>query len=693
MALVKPIISDISAFDATKDYTVTFSASGGDQIVRNEIKIVTNDATETVVYQNIVRSYDLSHVIPANTLQNSTRTNTKYYKVTIRTYDAINNTSAWSNYQPFYCYATPDLHFENISSGQTITNSGYNVKLKYIQSANEKVDYAVINLYDHNNVLVDSSGNMYNSDIPPLTFDYSLINLENHSQYYINAYAITVNGTIVYTDNIMFNVNYDAVITDITLTETLYECDGYVNLLSSPVFDLVGISNPDPAIYINNKTMIDMVDTISDMDSLVSKWVKFEGALSIPSSCLIRASFYPSRIDHDIMRLYNSSNTEIVHFKYVRGETEDYISIRSTSGTIIDHSLEHICNIYDKIFLWVKIDGDTWEIRHELTTGATNFIEWNDVNGSNAMYNTTTDIRYKDPVTSGSLPQPAQYEDYGDFVPETTTQVALVGLMSKLYISNGIFDELSVTKDIDTPYTTDVPVWDDNMILLIHFNGNLINDTPHHINKLVLKRKDSSLLTWLNLSEINVEPNTYTYINFNDAFIPTGVKQTYALVVTDNGVESDYITVEVTPHWHRVFISDRDNRFTLNNSVIYSNHSQNTQNATLMPIGAKYPIVIQNSECNYRSGSVQCKILGYNFDRTHRIDRIDATKQLEDFLAFLTNGKAKCITDYNGNIFICKVINSPQISFDGNYGNTIPTVSFDWVEQSKYNDYDTMLDL
>ena len=231
------------------------------------------------------------------------------------------------------------------------------------------------------------------------------------------------------------------------------------------------------------------------------------------------------------------------------------------------------------------------------------------------------------------------------------------------------------------------------MILLIHFNGNLINDTPHHINKLVLKRKDSSLLTWLNLSEINVEPNTYTYINFNDAFIPTGVKQTYALVVTDNGVESDYITVEVTPHWHRVFISDRDNRFTLNNSVIYSNHSQNTQNATLMPIGAKYPIVIQNSECNYRSGSVQCKILGYNFDRTHRIDRIDATKQLEDFLAFLTNGKAKCITDYNGNIFICKVINSPQISFDGNYGNTIPTVSFDWIEQSKYNDYDTMLDL
>ena len=62
-------------------------------------------------------------------------------------------------------------------------------------------------------------------------------------------------------------------------------------------------------------------------------------------------------------------------------------------------------------------------------------------------------------------------------------------------------------------------------------------------------------------------------------------------------------------------------------------------------------------------------------------------------LKFLTNGKAKCLTDFNGNIFILKVINSPQISYDANWGNGIATISFDWVEQTEYDNYEGMLEL
>ena len=47
----------------------------------------------------------------------------------------------------------------------------------------------------------------------------------------------------------------------------------------------------------------------------------------------------------------------------------------------------------------------------------------------------------------------------------------------------------------------------------------------------------------------------------------------------------------------------------------------------------------------------------------------------------------------SGNIFIIKVINSPQISYDSNWGNGITTISFDWVEQAKYNDYESMAEL
>ena len=197
----------------------------------------------------------------------------------------------------------------------------------------------------------------------------------------------------------------------------------------------------------------------------------------------------------------------------------------------------------------------------------------------------------------------------------------------------------------------------------------------------------------MNLSEVDVLDNVRTYIDFNDSFIPTGITQEYALVLYENNVPSEYHTVDVTPIWGKYFLSDKDTRFVLKYAVIYSNHVQNIQNGTFMPIGATYPIVVQNGEGNFRSGSLQFKVLGYQFEIDKRLDRVSITQQTQDILKFLTNGKAKCLTDFNGNIYILKVVNSPQISYDANWGNGVVTISFDWVEQGKYNDYESMLEL
>ena len=52
MSLVKPIINEITAFDATVGTTVTFLANGGDQVYANKIKVVLNDGNETVAYES-----------------------------------------------------------------------------------------------------------------------------------------------------------------------------------------------------------------------------------------------------------------------------------------------------------------------------------------------------------------------------------------------------------------------------------------------------------------------------------------------------------------------------------------------------------------------------------------------------------------------------------------------------------------
>lgn len=675
MALVTPIVGSISAFDATTEKTFTFIANGGDQIVKNEIKIVTNDANETVVYQNTVVTFALSQVVPANSLTNGT-----YYKVAFKTYDSLNNDSAWSNYQPFYCYSTPTLNF-NVSDGQTVYSQNFTLTLTYNQIQGEKLDYATIRVYNHHGTLIENSGNLYNDNNPPISFSYQLNSLENHTDYTIIGTAVTVNNTLITTGNITFTTNYQIVENGSELYYTVDNCNGYVNVRSAPVINgNTGTAQYYPSVlpYIDN-AMVDLVNPISDINYEYADWVRWYDFAPVRDEMLIRLWFYPARQPFDILKLESSNSSEYLNISLKRGSSQDYLSIRTNSGTIIDHGLGVFCNGTTKVFLWVNILGGNWDVRTEILENSPTVLEWNN-STNNARYNVTSGRNYSQ-------------EPYGTFVPSITAYTALNGDIDTATIGNGIFDEFSISLNTSTPYSSDVPIEDRSAVLTIHFNGSVENSTSGNYTKLLLRRKDPSTLIWWNIEEIEIPQDSSARIDYNDGFIPQDVTQTYSLVLYEGTTPSESYTIDVTPKWGRVFISDKDEHYGLNYAVIYSGHSQNIQNGIFMPINAKYPVVVQNANGNYRSGSLQFKILGYQFEIDKTLDRTSMTVQLNDMLAFLTNGKAKCIKDYNGNIFICKVINSPQISFDGNWGNGIPTVSFDWVEQTEYNNYEGMTEL
>ena len=728
MALVKPIVNEITAFDATIGTTVTFSANGGDQVTKNEIKVVNNeyvqgyynssdhlfykestfetpiagDTTTIYIDQNTSKNYvyngtifvltNLSEIVaynPAplatfnfsNTIPANVLTNGKYYKVAIRTYDALNNVSDWSNYQPFYCYTTPTLQL-NVTNGQTLTSSSYSISLTYRQLQNEKLDYAVIELYNINKILISSSGNMYNTDYPPITFNYDVYGLENHTQYYIKASIVTINGTVVQTNMIRVYTNYDVNPETTTLTATLDACNGYVNLRSSDIFNIYGTSNPDPLPYIRNREADIRNATATLNDEENAHWAKFNNNLfTVPTSFLLRVWFYPARQPFEVIKMSNDDGSTYLSVSQKRDNTQDYLAIRTDNGTVIDVPLGRICNGNDKIFLWIKVIDDTWDVQFEVLSSTTTALDWNN-SSDNIPFNATSDITWN----GGS------YGD-GTFTPTgTSTYTVISEELTKVIVGNGVFDHLNLTTDVTLSYTNTIPDWTDETIINVNFNGNL-KATPHNYNKLILKRKDSTLLNWINLAEVDVIDNERCFVDFNDGFIPTGVEQEYSLVVYENNVPSEYYTTQITPHWSKYFLSDKDHKFVLNYAVFYNNHVQNIQNGVFMPISATYPIIVQNGEGNYRSGSLQFKVLGYQYEINQRLDRVSITKQTQDMLEFLTNGKAKCLTDFNGNIFILKVINSPQISYDGNWGNGIATISFDWVEQAKYNDYNSMLEL
>lgn len=685
MALVTPIINYIPALDATKDNTITFVADGGEPIAKNEIKILTNDENETVVYNNI--QVQTSTSILGQTIDAYTLTNGTYYKVTFRTYDSLDNTSEWSNYQPFYCYSTPILTF-NISDEEIINDMEFDLSLTYNQTENERLESVTIYFYNSNGDLISSSGKLFNSNLPPVVFKYFLGNLENNEMYRIKADGITVDGTVISTGFITFYVSYEIIDTEGKIYPITDSCEGYINIKSSPIISAptgYNMHNPAELTYIDYNTKVDLTTFVGkvDMYDSYSYWIKWYDLYPVKQAFLFRLWFYPARTSFEIAELISESGLTLLNsikIRYERGETQDYISIRSNNGIKIDRGLGAICSGNTKVFLWIKVKGNTWDVQTEILSHPTTTLDWNN-SSNNINYNVTSDIPYGD-------------ESYGTFEPVADDYFRLTDNINAVLIGNGVYDTLLLDLDADAPYSTEVPTNDTSAVLFVHFNGSVDNEVvPLNYTKAVLQRKDDTMLTWWTLQKIDISAGDVAQLNFDDYFIPSGVKQTYGITIYKDDTPSKTYTVDVTPKWGRVFLSDKDENYKLNYAVIYSNGSQNIQNGVLMPIGAKYPIVIQNAVGNYKSGSLQFKVLGYQFDIDRRLDRNSIVKQTNDILAFLTNGKPKCIKDYNGNIIICKVINSPQVSYDANWGNGITTISFDWVEQAEYNNYDEMLEL
>ena len=95
----------IQPFDSTKDYEITLSWMGN-RAHANRI-IIRDNETNNVVFDDMVSSFALKHIIPAHTLKNNQK-----YTIQAQVYDVENVPSALSNKVLFYTFATPEFYFD-----------------------------------------------------------------------------------------------------------------------------------------------------------------------------------------------------------------------------------------------------------------------------------------------------------------------------------------------------------------------------------------------------------------------------------------------------------------------------------------------------------------------------------------------------------------------------------------------------
>ena len=356
MALQKPTIGTIAAFDATAAHTISFSVVGGDQVTANRILIKSGSSGDTV-YDDTTTTFVLAHTIPANTL-----TNGNYYTVQIQTLNASSETSPISSPVAFYCYTTPSFSFSNLPTGNILSNSSYTFNLSYNQAEGEALSSYIVNVYGSAQNIIWTSGVVYvgSNGAPPSTFNINVSGFSDSHSYSIRATGQTMQLTEIDTGLISLTTNFNArnIYTQLGIENNV--CDGYITITSN-VISLDGISNPDPPTYIGGEEV-----DLSESGSYVT-WENSFGIyesytsrlwLRDPNPNSILATIYSTNSPNVGLTLYEreytSSGTTYIYVEcYYRDERGNVGYIYSTpitkpaAGTQMMIWLQKYLGLYD----------------------------------------------------------------------------------------------------------------------------------------------------------------------------------------------------------------------------------------------------------------------------------------------------------------------------------------------------------
>ena len=683
MALITPLLSPIDSFDATKSHQIPFMVNGGDQVVKNEIKITLNSSSSEVVYNHTENTFNLYQTIPANTLENG-----NYYSVYYRTYNANDSHSDWSIAEPFYCYSEPSVTL-NIEQDQEVNESNLQVVLTYNQNQGELLNYGEIELYDENQKLIETSSYLYNASTTlPLNVYYTFRGLINMNTYYVKAKVNTLSNMNVETRLVRFHIRYTNPILHANFEATANNCKGYVNL-SSNVAVVNGDYNPttEQPTYINNDAvdLRSMVAEIGDMG--YTRYVEFASGYILPRNFVMRMWFSVGKINKKIAILQTANGEDTIYLRWVRDTDYDLVELRTDSGTRLISNTVARSNGLNEYFLWLKVDNTSqqiWDLRLECLSNTPTIAEWNNPN-TNVQNLTTSDLHYVG-------------ESYEPYIRPSTRIRPLKNDITDIIIGNGVFYGLTLSNDINMEYNNVQPTkFDNHTIMNCQFHGNLNGGSADtsitNLSKLRIKRREKGKTNlWCTVYEKDILDFSDLSISYNDYYVPALKTQQYALVpVLTGNIEGDYYTTEIAPEWQKINISDKNEHYSFIGNVTLASFNQNIQVGLLQPIGKKYPTVVQNATTNYLTGQVTVLMESLLDDGT--LDRLANIRKIEKFKAFLTNGNAKVLTDYNGRSVVFKVSDIPTEDLIANIGFGMSNIGFTFVEQGAYDNHDDLKDL
>ena len=257
--------------------------------------------------------------------------------------------------------------------------------------------------------------------------------------------------------------------------------------------------------------------------------------------------------------------------------------------------------------------------------------------------------------------------------------------INNIQLTNAIYDHLNITRNTSTEVSTTIPtVWNYDTIIDAAFEGSLnagnVDFLIEEISAIKIKRRVQGTFDWITLNTIPVNTVEDLTFAFNDLLNADYTTYDYALVPIMEDVEGEYIINSVLSQFNGVFIGDYSTIYKFFYDVQYGTNARNQQTGTFQPLGNQYPIIIANGALSYESGTVSATILNDDFEDTGLVDGPAIVEKKTIIKDFLTNKKAKILKDWQGNAWLCIVVDSPQVTYKSGSGMAIPQIQFNWIQ-------------
>jgi hypothetical protein len=705
MALVTPIAQPRVAFDARNGAQFNFTIDdSGDRIVASYIEIFRQSDNSRVYWKKQETTQRYFNILPTD--PNYNLTNGTYYSFRVKTYNAQGQESLWSNSVPFYCYSTPIVEITNLPAQElpVLETSNFEFKFAYTQAEGELLDHIRLDISIERRTEtgdvwyegVFTSGNILANE--DNQYSATVFGLINDAIYIVDIDGTTVNGTDFCLRD---QLGYFQRFTVKSVAPEYYSqinveprCDkGYIEVGANLVVtDGEARYTPQYVGDDSNKQILLLPR---------HNWVKWTQGFSIQQAFTL-GIWGKIGQEGEILCLSNDRNSGCIKMYYRRGyisgiqDAKDFIEINfvDDEGHTMIKGITQPLDIlkpdenYMIFFQYKDISHVTFKFLKKSDTT----FEW--------RWNLPAQVYYGQMLNTKWVGEDYKTYDYSSqdierpIVTEYYNPIKLQELipLNRCKLSNGIYDQIDITSDVDVTIETYEPIWDTKTILDANFNGNISGGNTDiilsEVGALKIKRRQAQSNTWITLKEIEVSKPEDFKVDYIDTCVPSGVEQIYAIVPVDpNGQEtSTYITKSTGVfRWNGVFVSMGTDIMRFFSRVQYNSLTKNREIGTFNPLASKYPVVVQNGLTSYLSGTLSTLVLGEDWDGTKPINRLSVVSQLTRIHEWLDKGEPIVLKDWNGWILICRPTSGDTVSFDSNYGNGVATASFNFVEQGKYD--------